>query len=613
MTWLARERHTLNFRFAFTNDQVRANAFNTDALSDQSARGSTFNKDYQFTASAVSVLSSALINDLRFQASTRRAVTRAGDTLGPSIEIAGLARSGRPYNADTARRETREQFVDNVSFFRPRHELKAGVTINHVSLRNEAREGFGGLFIFRTIDDFLASRPAVWRQAFGEARTNLGVTSFGGFLQSQWRATRQLTLNLGTRYDVARLPAIFHTDRNNFSPRLGLAWSPSGAWVVRAGFGLYYDRLPLAYLNRAIQKDGTRAFEQTATEADATRVFAATGGGSVSSPIAGIAPSVFRADPNFVTPYSLQANAGVERLVSADVTVRADYLRVRGVHLPRTRNINLLPPVALTRENSASLGVPAPSPQQFGRPVFGPGRIDPRFDAIYQLENSASSTYNGFTLTLNKRYSHDAALLASYTVSRTTDDASDFDEQPANPYDLRAERALSGHHVGQRFVVSALFEIGEEEDGERRAQSGGKGRKGLLRELLSDIEVAPIIAISSGRPVNALTGADDNLGHAFPLAARPAGLGRNSLRTPGFFNVDLRVVKYISLGGFTPYSSSGTRRLDFVIEFFNLFNHPNVVSLNPVYGPGARPSVTFGVPVQVAAPRQLRFSIDFEF
>jgi carboxypeptidase family protein/TonB-dependent receptor-like protein len=614
LTYLAGERHTLNFRLAFTNNLARNGAFNMDALSDLSARGSAYVKDYQLTASAVSTLSSSLINDLRFQSSARRVVTRAGATDGPGIEIAGLARFGRPYDADTSRRETREQFVDNVSLVRPRYEWKTGITLNHVSLRNNAREGFGGLFIFRTPDDFLAGRPAVWRQAFGESQTRFGVTSFGAFLQNQWRATQQLTLNLGARYDVTRLPAPFSADRNNFSPRAGLAYSPSNKWVARAGLGLYYDRLPLAYLKRAIQKDGVRAFEQVATDAEAGRVFALTGGGRALAPVGGISPSIFRADPEFQTPHSLQANAGLERLLSENITASAEYLFTRGGRLPRTRNINLLPPTLLTPVGAAALGIPSPTPQQLGRPVFGPGRIDPRLDAVYQLENSARSTYNGFTLSINKRYSNDSALLASYTVSRATDDASDFDEQPANPYDLRAERALSRHHVGQRFVLSALFEIGEEEEEkDKAAQGGGKEDEGLLRELLRNIEAAPIVTISSGRPVNALTGADESLSRAFPLAARPLGLARDTLRTPAFLSVDFRVVKYISLGGFTPYSASGTRRLDFVVEFFNLFNHPNAVSLNPFYGSGATPLSTFGAPTAFAAPRQVRFSIDFEF
>ena len=113
LTYLAGEHNTLNFRFAFTNVRDRSDAFNADALTDPSARGSAYTKDYQLTGSNISVLSARLVNDLRFQVSSRRAVTRAGDTTGPGVEIAGIARFGRPFDADTSRRETRQQFVDN--------------------------------------------------------------------------------------------------------------------------------------------------------------------------------------------------------------------------------------------------------------------------------------------------------------------------------------------------------------------------------------------------------------------------------------------------------------------------------------------------------------------
>ncbi|MDQ3919841.1 MAG: TonB-dependent receptor [Acidobacteriota bacterium] len=603
LTYLAGQRHTLNFRIAFTNARDRLDAFNTGTLSDPTARGSSYTKDYQFTASALSVLSARLVNDFRSQASTRRAVTRAGDASGPGVEIAGLARFGRPYDADTTRRETREQFVDNVSLSRGRNEWKAGAAVNHVSLNDDARDGFGGLFIFRSLDDFANGRPALWRQSFGDSRTRFGVTSFGAFLQDQWHASSHLTLNLGARYDVERLPQPFRTDADNFSPRLGLAWSPSSEWVVRGGFGLYYDRLPLAFLNRAIQKDGGRAFEQVAADADAAAVFTATQGGRALAPLAGVAPSIFRADPNFVTPYSIQSNAGVERLLTPDLTVRADYLYTRGVHLPRTRNVNLPPPVALNAANAAALGFPSPTPQQLGRPVFGPGRVDPRFDAVYQLEDSASSTYNGLTLTLNKRLSNEFELLASYTISKTVDDASDFDEQPANPYDLRAERALSRQDVRHRFVVSSLFDLpfGEEEENKGTGNAGDD----LLGSILGHIEVAPIVTVSSGRPVNPLTGADEERSRAFPLASRPLGLSRNGLRTPGFIDFDLRALKYFPFGE--------KRRLDLVVEFFNLFNHPNVTGLNQFYGSGAPPLAAFAAPTLFSSPRQVRLSIDFEF
>ena len=123
--------------------------------------------------------------------------------------------------------------------------------------------------------------------------------------------------------------------------------------------------------------------------------------------------------------------------------MRADYLFTRGVHLPRTRNVNLLSPIVLSAVNAAALEVPTPTEQQLGRPVFPIQRMDPRFDAIYQLEDSASSSHHGLTLSLNRRLSKEWELLAAYTLSKTMDDASDFDEQPQNPYDLRAEWALS--------------------------------------------------------------------------------------------------------------------------------------------------------------------------
>jgi hypothetical protein len=183
--------------------------------------------------------------------------------------------------------------------------------------------------------------------------------------------------------------------------------------VLRGGGGFYFDRVPLAFLNRSFQKDGIHAFEQVADESVAPGIFSSSGG-HVTSQTSAVAPSIFEADSAFVTPYSAQANASIERLISRDVTVRADYLFTRGTHLLRTRNSNLA----------------APMNDPNGRVVFGPGRIDPHFDAVYGLQSSAASTYHGLTLRLNKRLSDEFELLASYTLSKAIDDASDFDEQP---------------------------------------------------------------------------------------------------------------------------------------------------------------------------------------
>jgi hypothetical protein len=102
-----------------------------------------------------------------------------------------------------------------------------------------------------------------------------------------------------------------------------------------------------------------------------------------------------------------------------------------------------------------------------------------------------------------------------------------------------------------------------------------------------------------------LTGADEEHNRAFPLASRPLGFARNALHTPRFINFDLRTLKYFPMGE--------RRRLDLVVEAFNLFNHANVLSLNSLFGSGVTPLSSFAMPTSFAAARQVRFSIDFEF
>jgi hypothetical protein len=263
----------------------------------------------------------------------------------------------------------------------------------------------------------------------------------------------------------------------------------------------------------------------------------------------------------------------------------------------------LLPPVVLTLANAPSLSVSNATPQQIGREVFSPTRLNTQFDDIYQLQNSASSTYNGVSFTLNRRMSDELAFSASYTLSKTFDDASDFDEQPQNPFDLRTENSVSSQHQQQRFVFNALWElpIGDEEE------KGGESEEntGWLTQTFSHIELAPILTLESGRPANPLTGLDSNQGHAFPLSARPLALGRNSLNTPALATMDFRILKYFPFGG--------VKRLDLVAEFFNVFNSTNVSQINPVYGSGLTPIPGFRQPIAGTGARQIQFSLDFEF
>jgi len=595
--------NSLMLRYAFTNNKEAGDAFNTGGLFDASSRGSSFISDNALSGSLTTIFGSEAVSDFRFQIATRRALVRTNQSSGPEIDIAGLAIFGRPYFGNSQRRENQYQAVYAYTRTAGQHLWKFGATLNRVSLRADLPDGFGGIYLFDSLADFLGANADQFRQAFGDSRVNFPVTAIGGFAQDHWSISHQLTLDLGARYDFESLPSQFNQDTNNFSPRVGLAWSPSAKWVFRAGYGVFFDRVVLANLERAIQKNGVQAFEQVADNPSAANLFQSSAGGSLNAPVPGILPSIFTADSHMATPYSQQTSAGAEYLLAKNLTIRTDYLFVHGLKLPRTINTNLLPPVPLTLANAASLGVPNPTAQQVGRDVFSPARLNPQFDDVYQLQNSANSTYNGVSFTLSRTMNEELEFSASYTVSKTYDDASDYNEQPQNPFDLSNERALSGQNQQQRFVFNALWDlpIGDEDD----SPAGANHNSGWLTKIFSHIELAPIFTAQSGRPVDPLTGVDSNRSHAFPLSSRPLGFARNSLQTPATVNLDFRFVKYFPFGEY--------KHLDLVAESFNLLNHANVIEIDPVFGSAAAPLPQFNRPTEAAGARQIEFSVDFEF
>ena len=413
-------KNSLMVRYAFNNNREAGNDFNTTALQDAGARGSSFIADNAIVASLDTAFENGGIGDLRFQAATRHAVLRTNDATGPGIDIVGLVDFGQPYAGNSSRRENHYQVSYTYLRTKGRHQWKAGGTVNRVSSRATVLDGFGGLYLFGSLADFLAGRPDFFLQAFGNPSTNYRCGhKLRGLRARPCCPAAAPDPGLGVRYDFEQLPAGFNKDTTDFSPRIGMAFSPSPRWVLRAGYGIFFDRQILANLNRAVVENGVSGFEQVANGSEATSLFQGASGGALISPVAGIAPSIYRPDPRLGTAYSQQISGSAEYLIAHDLTASLSYLFVRGVHLPRTTNVNLLPPTILTIANAASLGVADPTPQQVGREVFGPGRSNPAFNDIYLLEDSASSTYNGLTASLTRRMAKGLELIAkAYTLSR---------------------------------------------------------------------------------------------------------------------------------------------------------------------------------------------------
>jgi hypothetical protein len=556
------EMNELLARYSISRAHIGGEVLGTDNFSQQSARGSSRNQDQAFVAGWQAVRGSHFVNDLRFQFA-RRGVDLTPNSRGALLEVPGVISFGQSWQLDSHRIEDHVQVAESATLVRGRHQFGFGGGVQRVNLDARIANRFDGVFVFPSLADLARGTPDVFVQAFGDPRTHYGTTPLALWAQDQWEAAKGLTVVAGLRYEAQKLPQPFSSPTRNAAPRIGVAWHPGGrgAYVIRAGFGLFYDRYPLAFLNDAIQKNGLNGFEQYATGADAARAFAIGQGGPLAASVNGLARVIYRPDAKFPSTYARKFTAGIERSLDADTTLAVEYMNVAGFHLSRFRNAALtLPP-------------------------------------SYSLEQTARSAYEGVSVTLRRRLTKDLTYLVAYTGGSARDDASDFDEQPLNPANTRLDWARSPQYQAHRVVASGIFELPFDDI---------RSAPRWLLQAADRLDFAPVISAGSPRPINALELTDVYRTGAFPISARPPGFDRNPFYERGIFSVDLRVTK-----GFVFWKEHGV--FLFGVGFYNLTNHTNPLRVSPYYGTPDAPLATYRGLVETLNARQVQFSFQWEF
>ncbi len=615
--WHPSSIHAISARFNRQNlhaTNVPENGFTIPIVTGMaiSNNGRVQVENASFSAQWTATISPGLINEARMQFApgTERQIPNAE---GPQVRI-GSARSGITFGRrdvfPSTLDEKRWQWLDNVTLIRSRHEIKAGVDVHHISDTSFSLTAIDGSYEFSNLRDFANGRYTMYTQGFGVPEDTTVSPYYSAFIQDNFKAASNLSVNFGLRYEFQDLDqqatsnpqfprtGVIPQDKNNFAPRVALAWQLSQKFVVRSSYGIYYGPLPLQVNSVARTQNGVvqnlREFRGAEAGGPAyPAVFPRSNG--VQTPTPGA--SIVAFSPDFVAPYVQQVNVEAEREVLPDLSISTGWLYTKGTRLRSNEDVNLFPPSTRLveihdtgRNISGTFSLP-----WFGGPASRPA---PFFNQITEFRSDNNSVYHAFFVQATKQYQRGLQFLANYTLSKLMDRGAAPGNEilcctSENPFDPGAERGLGRRDQRHRFNFAAVWEV------------------------YRGWRVNSIIKVGSGRPLTPTVTGDsggDLNGNGFRGGDRAPFFGRNSVIDPGYATADIALHKVFSKEG---------KRIDFGIEGFNVFNRANYLrpptdyyTLTNVQGGMSRldgPLPSYGKPDSATRSRELQLVVRFLF
>ncbi len=677
---------------------------------------------YFANANFTSVISPALLNEFRATAQRQNRLRSAPDATAPVASQLGVGitpdnPTGPPvlnfssglnvgfseFGPSHILNNT-YQFSDTLTWTHGKHTIKTGFYVSPFQDNTVFDFGVNGAFGFAGTNgqairtgndraDFLLGLPDNFAQ-YSQAPSNIRTTSYAGFGQDEWRVTPRLVLTLGIRYDYdtprhdtqgrsfslaygqqsQRFPnappgLLFpgdpgaptganYPDRNNFGPRFGFAFDPSGDahTSIRGGFGVFYDVLKgedlyqfngvppfagSAYLTFAPPADGT-----VASPSPLSQPYVASG---QPNPFPSKPPaknidfySVFgpftadTIDPHLRTPYIYQYNLSVQHQLGHDLIAEVDYVGNSAHKLTALVDSN---PFVLGTTTRLLNTQPASRPDSYA--------------IMSEFINGSNASYNSMQSSLQRRYSQvkylgGVTFQLSYTLAHSIDDASGF-EQPnsrvayynhhqfraSSDQDIRSYVSLSGmwdlpfdkifhrswltsgwslnpiytYRTGEPLDISAGFGAAANQPGPSGAGDANLVRPNIVGPVTYyDPRVAQVVngqvgnywfnpgfVSTAGLSVSSLTAVTD------PSARTYGTLSRNALRGPTRTNLDLRISK-------STFVYRERVRAEIIGEFFNIFNHAEFRNPDTGYNSG-----TFGIISQTYDPRIIQLALKVYF
>jgi hypothetical protein len=524
--------------------------------------------------------------------------------------------------------------------------------------------------------DLLLGAPSVIEAAVALARGDFRNSEIAFYLDDTYKLSRKLTLSLGLRYELAQplldkfglqpnfqlrqpLPSVANvadpnlhpvfvrtgtgdfyedlafrftgpvqlardgrlgnrlitTDRNNFAPRIGIAYSPSAKWSIRTGGGVFFAQESKNSIFDMSRAAGGRANPVIDLQAVPTLSYS-NYINTAQLPVRFAPGLTWGADNNLRTTYSIQYLLNVQRTLSESSVLEVGY----------TGNVS--------RRINYLINANAPLP---GITPFDAREPYPEWHGIQFLNGDGIGNYNAFSAKLTQRLANRITAMFSYTWSKALDENSAIrgtgsDFTLMNPRCRSCDYSYAGFDVPQRLVVSLLYNL-----------PFGKGQPMLNNNALVDAiaggwQLSTITNIQSGTPINPESWDSAGMGAGFPhsnrlncvsgvdpVASTPhpdryfvreaftnvtagqfGNCARNALRAPSNWNVDFSAMK--------DFKIHEAHTLQFRMEMFNAPNHPAWGRPSAAWGTqGAAPNAAFGRIRSTSQLRQIQFALKYSF
>jgi outer membrane receptor protein involved in Fe transport len=550
----------------------------------------------------------------------------------PLFQIAGYARVGDRSDVPQDRSQKTHHYFANLTYDRGGHNLRTGFEARRLREDMYVDGSIRGTFTFSTtftgygLGDLLLGLPTSVSVTSPGLEAAFRDTSYGAYVQDDWRATPKLTVNLGLRYDfwtpvvdaynrraifdfgdntIKRVGtngiplAGYNPDRNNVGPRLGFAFMPFGStrFVTRSGYGIFYDKENWNSHTGLNSQPLFRSSKQFDRPGSISQVVT----GATTVPL----PSVNAMQADFRDASYQQWNAFVEGEPVDATIVAVGYVGSKGANLP----------------NSIDKNQPTPGTgnAQARRPV-------PQYAAITYLYSGSTSIYHSLQTRVERRFRQGASFLVSYTLAKATDDPALYGGSAPDARHPEVARGPANTDSRHRFSGSFMYEL-----------PFGPGKpllsniSGVSAALLGGWQVNGIVTMASGVPFTPVVSQDvagtaqtnsqwpnrvcdgtlanptfERWFDASCFVPAPLGTfgtaGRNILVGPGLSTVDVSVFKMFTV--------RPGRRIQLRAEIFNLFNRVNL----------GQPNATIDAPLTVGRisttqtdSRQVQLAIKYTF